>query len=224
MYPLVYLCIMQTQTVTLAGEELILHPLKAIYWPREKAFLIADFHLGKGAHFRRNGIMVHSAIDMVNLKNLNILLKSFPVEKVLFLGDLFHSRYNQEWLSFEKYIKQQPGIAFHLVMGNHDILPESIYTASNLIVHKEFYQMDPFYFSHKPLEEFPKGLFNLAGHIHPGVMLKGGAKQYMRLPCFYFSENQGIMPAFGEFTGLSMLKPKKKDKVFVSVDKSVICL
>ena len=215
---------MQTQKVILAGEELILHPLKAIYWPVHKALLIADFHLGKGAHFRRNGIMVHSGIDLVNLKNLNHLIKSFAVSQVIFLGDLFHSRYNQEWQSFEKYMQQQPEIAFHLVMGNHDILPPSHYQAANIILHQETYSLSPFFLSHKPLDEFPENMFNLAGHIHPGVVLKGNAKQYMRVPCFYFSENQGIMPAFGKFTGLSILKPKRKDKVYVPIERMVVCL
>lgn len=215
---------MQTQKVILAGEELILHPLKAIYWPAKKTIFIADFHLGKGAHFRRNGIMVHSGIDLVNLKNLNQLLKNFSVDQVIFLGDLFHSKYNQAWESFEKYVRQHPKIAFHLVMGNHDILPPGLYKASNLILHHESYSLPPFHLSHKPLQQFPAGLFNLAGHIHPGVMLKGVAKQYMRVPCFYFSDNQGIMPAFGEFTGLCILKPKKKDKIFVPIEKTVVCL
>lgn len=215
---------MQTQEVIIAGEGLILHPLKAIYWSAQKTLLIADFHLGKGAHFRRNGIMVHSGIDLVNLKNLNQLMKSFSVEQVVFLGDLFHSKYNQEWQSFEKYMQQHTATKFHLVMGNHDILPQSLYLSSNIIVHQETYCMPPFLLSHKPLEEFPKDSFNLAGHIHPGVMLKGNAKQYMRVPCFYFTENQGIMPAFGEFTGLSILKPKKRDRIFVPIERMVLCL
>jgi len=63
--------------------------------------------------------------------------------------------------------------------------------------------------------------YNLIGHIHPGVQLKGSAKQSIKLPCFYFGVQQGILPAFGAFTGLTALKVKKNYRVFVIVEKTV---
>ena len=42
----------------------------------------------------------------------------------------------------------------------------------------------------------------MGGHVHPGVKLGG-----MRLPCFWFGERVAILPAFGKFTGLHVMRP-----------------
>ncbi len=41
--------------ISLAGAELWLLPDKAIYWPQERALLVADVHIGKAAAYRRLG-------------------------------------------------------------------------------------------------------------------------------------------------------------------------
>ena len=35
-----------------------LHPSGALYWEEKKTLMLADVHLGKVAHFRKNGIAV----------------------------------------------------------------------------------------------------------------------------------------------------------------------
>ncbi|MCB0373931.1 MAG: metallophosphoesterase, partial [Muricauda sp.] len=64
--------------------------------------------------------------------------------------------------------------------------------------------------------------FTFCGHIHPAVKLSGFGRQQLRLPCFFKSKNQMILPAFGEFTGTHALKPKKEDEVYVIVEDSVV--
>ena len=85
-------------------------------------------------------------------------------------------------------------------------------------------QLGPFLFTHHPLEIIPNGLYNLAGHIHPGVSLYGKGRQAMTLPCFYFGRYQGLLPAFGMFTGLARITPKKEDKVFVVADNKILAV
>ena len=46
--------------VALAGEPVVLHADRALYWPRGGSLLIADLHLGKGDAFRRAGVAVPS--------------------------------------------------------------------------------------------------------------------------------------------------------------------
>jgi metallophosphoesterase superfamily enzyme len=72
------------------------------------------------------------------------------------------------------------------------------------------------------MDEFPEHLYNLAGHIHPGVNLVGRGRQSLTLPCFYFGSRQGFLPAFGMFTGLARIAPKKDDKVFVVADNKIM--
>ena len=89
-------------------------------------------------------------------------------------------------------------------------------------LHKEPLVHNNIVISHEPLEEIPEGLYNLAGHIHPGVRLVGKGRQGMTLSCFYFGERQGLMPAFGQFTGRYKIKPEPKDRVFVITENTLI--
>jgi metallophosphoesterase superfamily enzyme len=77
-----------------------------------------------------------------------------------------------------------------------------------------------FLLTHHPEER--KSFFNFCGNIHPVVKIRGSGKQSLRLPCFFKSPNQVILPVIGEFTGSFTLKPKKKDQVFAIADGMII--
>jgi metallophosphoesterase superfamily enzyme len=55
----------------------------------------------------------------------------------------------------------------------------------------------------------------LAGHLHPCVVLAGGARQRERLPCFWFGRDVGVLPAFGDFTGCAEITVEPGDRVWV---------
>jgi DNA ligase-associated metallophosphoesterase len=198
---------------TLKKENLWLLPDKAIYWPQESTLFIADTHFGKVTHFRKAGLGVPDGAAHKNLLRFENLLSQLEPKRVLFLGDLFHSDLNTEWLYFKESIRKFPTISFELVAGNHDILHHLSYQNLNFSLHQQPINLGPFTLSHEPLKK-SEG-YNLCGHLHPGLRLLGSGKQSLRLPCFYFGANQGILPAFGEFTGLYILKPKKTDQLFV---------
>lgn len=195
-------------------------PERCIYWPRLKALLIADTHFGKITHFRKSGIAVPDRAARMNLQRLEALFLHWKPEQVLFLGDLFHSEMNTEWLAFKELLRKFPAIGYKLVQGNHDILHDISYANVQFQVYKEPLPLGPFLLSHEPEEGGE--LYNLCGHIHPGVRLTGEARQTLRLPCFYFGAAGGILPAFGEFTGLYLLKPRKHDKVYVVTGDAVL--
>ncbi|QNR22612.1 ligase-associated DNA damage response endonuclease PdeM [Croceimicrobium hydrocarbonivorans] len=208
------------ELISISGEELWLLPERAIYWPDQRRLFIADTHFGKISHFRKNGIKLPEEAAKENLLRLERLLYATQAKEVYFLGDLFHSELNQEWLGFKQVIALFPSTEFHLIGGNHDILDEMSYYRARLKYHPEGLKLGPFFLSHEPLEEFEG--YNLCGHIHPGVRLKGAGRQSLRLACYFFSPNQGILPAFGEFTGTFNLKVKKEDRVFVIAENRVI--
>jgi len=209
-----------TTHTTIRNEELVLCSEKAIFWPKEKALIISDAHLGKADHFRKSGIAVPQGVNQSNILRIKNLIVELNPERVIFLGDLFHSTLNAAWLTFETLINSFADIRFELVKGNHDILPNALYENSILKIYEEALVIPPFLLTHIPLEEKSE-LYNLAGHLHPGITLKGKAKQYLKLPCFYFTEWQGIVPAFGGFTGLMKMEPKKAEKIYV-VSKSAV--
>jgi metallophosphoesterase superfamily enzyme len=78
----------------------------------------------------------------------------------------------------------------------------------------------PFVFDHHPRTS-AQG-YVLCGHIHPGARLNGPARQSVMLPCFWFGESVGVLPAFGEFTGLAQVEPEAADQVFVAAEGEVV--
>ena len=202
------------QRIRLRQQTLELHPLKAIYWHEKKALLLADLHLGKAGHFRRAGIAVPHAVRHDNYDRLINLLLEYRPERVLLLGDLFHSDYNQAWEDFVDLLAQFSGSTqFELIPGNHDILEADYYAEAGLVVRPIDWIEGPFLLTHHPRKSYPDGYYGLAGHIHPGVRLYGAGRQSLRLPCFYFGQTGGILPAFGAFTGLSDCAVQTGDRV-----------
>lgn len=208
------------EEVELKGEKIYLLPEKALYWPAKEMLLIADLHLGKVTHFRNNGIAIPKNATNKNWKQLHQLLRLHQPRRVCFLGDLFHSTHNKEWSVFGELIKSYESIQFELIMGNHDILSKHDYNDLGFHVHPKNLIEEPFILSHEPLKN--SGLYNLAGHIHPGVKLTAKGKQNYKAPCFYLGEKNGLLPAFGNFTGLAIIPVKKNDLVYIIADEQVI--
>ena len=195
-----------------------LHPTGALYWEEKKTLMLADVHLGKVAHFRKNGIAVPRKAEGAFYEKITLLLNEFEVERLLFLGDLFHSFQNNEWHLFSAWVKQQLSELI-LIEGNHDVIPTWKFKQLGITVRPDFKE-DTFYFSHFPTEKEENFVF--CGHVHPGVKLKGAGLQQLKMPCFYQSQNQLILPAFGAFTGLHILTPKEGDCVYITSGKEVI--
>lgn len=205
---------------SVGGHELELLPERAIWWKEYDSLLIADLHLGKANHFRKAGVPVPHAPNDTNLQHLITLIQVWKPKRVYFLGDLFHSHYNAAWESFGQVLSSFKHISFELIQGNHDIMSDYQYEKIDLRVYKEPLLLGNFTLSHEPLKEFTG--YNLAGHIHPGVRMRGRGRQYLRLPCFYFGARQGLLPAFGALTGTYPVKPKANDRVFVVTEKKII--
>jgi DNA ligase-associated metallophosphoesterase len=203
------------------GEKLQLHGQKALFWPSESILMIADVHLGKSKHFRKNGIAVPKDILRVNLERIDTLLRDFNPKRVIFMGDLFHSTYNEVWENVEDYIRYHDSVNFELIMGNHDILGEKIYANSGLIIHEVSLSLDPFLLSHDKIDAL-EGPYNIYGHIHPCIYLSGIGGQRLRLPCFFFGADHAILPAFGGFTGMHKIPVAADDQVFAVAEQKVM--
>lgn len=210
-----------TQKLQLHGHNFLLHPEGVIFWEEHSMLLIADVHLGKGTHFRKNGLAVPLAVTQKNYNRLEKSVAYFNPESICFLGDLFHSHLNKEWSLFENWVQKQTAKLI-LITGNHDIISPHKFEALNITLTPAL-QLDSFLLTHHPTET-DKGIFNFCGHIHPGIRLKGEGKQYLKLPCFFKSEQQLILPAFGDFTGSYVMSPKKDDQVFVVTPEEVILI
>lgn len=202
--------------------KLILLKEKAVWIPSLNSVFIADLHFGKASHFRKSGIPIPEPIHLEDLANLQLIIQNYQPQHVYFLGDLFHSDWNGQWEVLNQFLGTFSQVEFHLVLGNHDILDSKLYHQSAFTVYKSPIEIGDLILSHEPLDEIPEEKINLCGHIHPGIRLVGKARQSIRLSCFYYKPNQLILPAFGRFTGLALIKPQSKDQVFGITKEKVI--
>jgi len=210
----------------LLAQDLLLLPQKAIYWKQEKALIAADVHLGKVGHFRKAGIAVPRDMEQSELSILSDLVDEHHPEKIIFLGDFFHSNMNSDWDWFILWRSQFPGLEVVLVRGNHDIIDDSYYHQLNIRLHDELL-IGPFLMLHYPLsdEELEEAAgYIFCGHIHPGVRLVGKGRQQITLPCFAFGERQAILPPFGKFTGRVAIRSGKTDKIFAIANDKVMAI
>lgn len=206
------------QEITINSHHFILDPSGAIYWKEKQMLLIADVHLGKVTHFRKYGAAIPVDAAYRNLEKITAVTNHFEPKTICFLGDLFHSKINEEWEDFKKWVDYTSADII-LISGNHDIIPTYMYEDLGVKVYDDLILKD-FLLTHHPTEH--EDYFNFSGHIHPGVMLRGIGRQYLRLPCFFKSLNSLILPAFGNFTGKYILNPTENDEVYAIVEGEVI--
>lgn len=197
-----------------------MHPTGAIFWEAKSILLISDVHLGKVMHFRKHGIAVPENSASKNFEQLAKVLDYFTPETVIFLGDLFHSKKNNEWNLFEKWVSET-NAKIILVAGNHDVIDKKNYLELKIEVCPEIV-IEDFFLTHHPKER--EGLFNFSGHLHPGIKLHGVGRQSLKLPCFFQKPNQMVLPAFGEFTGNYFLIPTEHDCVYAITKEEVIVI
>ena len=194
-----------------------MHPSGVLFWEDRATLLISDVHLGKVSHFRKFGAAVPQNAVRKNFEMLTDVLDHFQPKIICFMGDLFHSSLNKEWVLFETWVAKIAAKII-LVAGNHDIISPLKYEGLGIQVVSEI-QQDGFLLTHHPEER--EGFFNFSGHIHPAVQLRGGGRQTMRLSCFYKTPHQMILPAFGEFTGTYVLEPQESTTIFATTGDEV---
>lgn len=198
-----------------------------IFWEQEKVLIVSDLHFGKTGHFRKNGIAVPQDIFKEDIQRLLHAITHYKPQMVIAVGDLFHSHANKELDLFCRWRRDIASVHFTLVKGNHDILDASWYAMNAIEVIKEKYTLNCFQFIHDVQQSSipaENNLYTFSGHVHPAVRIHGTAKQSLTFPCFYFTKDQAILPAFSQFSGMHILQPKKKDQVFAIINQSVIQL
>jgi uncharacterized protein len=207
----------------LEGEELTLLPQRAIYFPNLHTLIISDLHLGKVNHFRRAGIPVPVAANDANTETLIKLIMELKPDRVIFIGDLFHSSYNAEWEVLGQVIKNFRSCSFELVPGNHDILGGIQYERHGIKMLESHYPLtNKITLVHAPIESPIEPVYYLSGHLHPAVTLSGKGRQSLTFPCFWFGKNQGLLPAFGVFTGMKSIRMSEGDRVFAIASERVV--
>jgi DNA ligase-associated metallophosphoesterase len=210
--------------IDVRGVALLLLPGKAIWWPDERTLLVADAHIGKAVSFRRLGVPVPEATTGGNLDALDALLAAHDSRRIVFLGDLLHSRQARDAATldaFSAWREQRSELELVLVRGNHDDRAGDPPPAWGVRCVDEPYALDgapQLALCHHPRPR--EGAYVLAGHHHPCTTVGRGIDR-LRLPCFHLGRSVGVLPAFGAFTGMHPIERADGDRVFVVADNAV---
>lgn len=201
-----------------AAGRLLLLPHKAAFDPDLGLLLVADAHIGKAVSFRRLGVPVPAGSTSTALVHLDALLLATGARGIVFLGDFLHSvraHAAATMATVAAWRTRHATLDLTLVRGNHDQHAGDPPAALGIRVLDGPLAIGPWALAHHP--DAVPGRYTLAGHLHPGVALggRGGRGQdRLRLPCFHFGPQVGVLPAFGPFTGLHLLRCRPADQVF----------
>ena len=174
-------------------------PTRALLLPQTSELLICDIHLGKGEYFQKNGIPLTNNSDEQNLLRIKNIVKKHSPNKLIILGDLFHSKYSisESLITKVELLAKTLDIKIELIVGNHD-LGCNVKNIKPLF----FKRSNNFIFSHEPLDKYEENILNICGHYHPKIYLKN-AKDKLSFRCFALDEKAHVfyLPAFGDLTG-----------------------
>jgi DNA ligase-associated metallophosphoesterase len=211
--------------IALAGATLHLLAQRAAYLPEHRTLLVADAHLGKAVSFRRLGVPVPSGTTQTALETLTQLLQATGAQRIVFLGDLLHAARSRTAATTEAvaaWRARHAGVVLTLVRGNHDRHAGDPPPEWQVQSVDEGLRLGPFALLHHP--QPVAGAYALAGHVHPAVVLGGRARDRLRLPCFHFGAQVGVLPAFGGFTGMHVLPQAPGDRIYAIAHDSVLAV
>lgn len=198
------------------GEALLLLPQRAVFLPEHRSLLVADAHIGKAQSFRRLGVPVPAGTTAGTLARLDQALQATAAERVIFLGDLLHSargRGAETLAAVQRWRAAHAQLDCLLLRGNHDRHAGDPPADWRVQAVDEPFALGGLALRHHPDPQ--QGAYVLAGHVHPCYVLGGRAHDRLRLPCFHFGPAVGVLPAFGEFTGMHALRRAEGERVFV---------
>jgi DNA ligase-associated metallophosphoesterase len=209
-------------TILAGGRPLTLLPEKAALIEASRTLLVADAHFGKAVSFRALGVPVPRGTTSETLAGLTTLVGRHAARRIVFLGDFLHSAHAHAAATLAAvaaWRDRHREIELVLVRGNHDDRAGDPPAELGIRVVDEPFQRDGFALCHHPKRT--PGAYVLAGHLHPCVSLGGRAWDHLRLPCFWFGDDVGVLPAFGAFTGMHPIRPGPGERVFAIADQTV---
>lgn len=213
-------------TISLCDEDVALLPSGALWLAGRSALLVADAHLGKAHSFRRLGVPVPAGTTDAVLQAISDDLARTAARQLVFLGDLLHSARGRSpglLHTLAGWRARHAACAMTLVRGNHDGRAGDPPGSLLIDAVDEPLRLGPFALCHHP--QPVAGAYALAGHWHPCVTLRGTARDRLRLPCFWLGSERthavGVLPAFGEFTGMHPIDRRDGDRVYAIADDRV---
>ena len=193
--------------LSFAGEEFAITQDRALYWPRERALLVADLHLEKASFFARHGQMLPPYDSRETLERLALAIRETGARRVFTLGDNFHDSRGMERLE-----PHAAGMLAALtratdwvwITGNHDVGKDghAMEATAGGTLADEF-EIAGMILRHRAQKGETRP--ELSGHFHPRLQLTVRERRIRRACAVVSADARGsgrmILPAFGTLTG-----------------------
>ncbi len=183
-------------TIMLHGEQLLLDPAGAVFWPAASVLAVADLHLEKASAAARGGQLVPPWDSGLTLARLARLVAAWRPRVLVAVGDSFHddggpARLGQSDRDAIHSIAAAVQIVW--VSGNHDPAPPAGLPGQAM----EEWSEAGLVFRH---QAHARGVGEVSGHYHPKARVATRAGDVVR-PCFVSDASKLMLPAFGGYTG-----------------------
>lgn len=215
--------------LTLAGEQVLLMPERALFHPAAGILYVSDLHLGKHATLRALGVPLPGG-SAGDLARLSQAITRSGAQRLIILGDLMHAEHSRDrdtLAAFAAWRAAHPELPVLLVRGNHDCHagdPPADWRIT--CVSPPHWENAPAAFTlvHDPEEANGVGGFALAGHLHPAALIEGQGRQQIKLPCFWQWAHGMVMPAFSTFVAGGRLPRRPGEHLYAVTDSEVFAL
>ena len=208
-------------TVHIGGQTMLLLPEKAVFLPESDTLVVADAHFGKAVTFHEVGSAGLGMADE-SLEILGMLVRRFNARRMVFLGDFLHamrSRSPTVMAALTQWRREHARLELQLVRGNEDERSGDPPAELGIDAVEEPLMLGSLALCHQP--QPVAGAYVLAGHLHPCVSVGGRAHDWLRMPCYWFTREFGVLPAFGAFTGMQTIWVRSGERVFAATPERV---
>jgi len=183
--------------LSFGGQHFLASPGGALFWPAERALLVADLHLEKASWFARLGQFLPPYDSHATLSALAEDVEATGTTRLYCLGDSFHDRFGCERLpraARDLLLSLTSRLDWAWIIGNHDPgfadhcggrLAEEVELGGVVLRHEAIAG-----------ENRPE----ISGHFHPKLRLHLRGRNVSRR-CFVASATKLILPAYGSLTG-----------------------
>lgn len=186
-----------SRELSICGKSFAVDQSGALYWPAEKAIIVADLHLEKGSSYASKGQLLPPYDTRDTLLRLAQAIDRYDVDKIIALGDNCHDNYAANRMNeadLEILAIMQEDREWLWISGNHDPMIDKRLggqSAPSITV-------EGIEFRHQPRPG--RITHEIAGHMHPAARLSIYGTT-IRRPCFVANGRRLVLPAFGAFTG-----------------------
>ena len=170
---------------------------RALYWPQQRALIVADLHFEKGSALAASGQFLPPYDSHDILQRLCDQAEAVQARRIYCLGDSFHDQKAAARMpeAVSEGLRQLARRCDMLwIAGNHDGLSGSAWggdVADELCI-------DGIMLRHESLASETRP--EISGHYHPKLRLHLRGRSLSR-PCFVQGGNRLLLPAFGSYTG-----------------------